>query len=59
MEIITNLWKDRFLELISNSKKSIKITSPFVKENICDNILRVKQENSISNSEILRYNSYL
>lgn len=46
MEIITTPWKNRFLDLISNSKKSIKITSPFVKENICDDILKVKQSNA-------------
>ncbi len=46
MEIITTPWKDKFLNLISNSKKSIKITSPFVKENICDDILKVKQPSS-------------
>ena len=46
MEVIKTPWKDRFLELISNSKKSIKITSPFVKENICDEILNIKQPNS-------------
>ncbi len=46
MEIITTPWKDRFLELIANSKRTIKITSPFVKKNICDEILDAKQNNS-------------
>jgi len=47
MEIIKTPWKNKLLELISNSKKSIKILSPFVKENVCNDILSVKQENSI------------
>ena len=46
MEIITNPWKERLLELISNSKKNIRITSPLVKENICDEIILAKNKNS-------------
>lgn len=46
MRTITTPWKSDFLELISNSKKSIKITSPFVKENICDEMLSVKQSSA-------------
>lgn len=45
MKAITTPWKSDFLELVSNSKKSIKITSPFVKENICDEMLSAKQSN--------------
>jgi hypothetical protein len=45
MKTITTPWKSDFLELVSNSKESIKITSPFVKENICDEMLSVKQSN--------------
>lgn len=47
MEIIKTPWKNRLLELVHNSKKNIKITSPFVKENICDEILNIKQTNSV------------
>jgi|694.fasta_scaffold110933_2 hypothetical protein len=46
MKTITSPWKSDFLELVSNSKKSIKITSPFVKENICDEMLSAKQTNA-------------
>ena len=35
MRILTNPWKKDFLNLIEDSKHSIKITSPFVKENVC------------------------
>ena len=45
MKTITTPWKSDFLELVSNSKKSIKITSPFIKENICDEMLSIKQSN--------------
>jgi hypothetical protein len=43
MKIITTPWKNELLELVSNSTKSIKITSPFVKENICNELLSKKQ----------------
>jgi hypothetical protein len=43
MKIITTPWKNELLELVSNSTKSIKITSPFVKENICNEVLSKKQ----------------
>ena len=46
MKTITTPWKNDFLELISNSKNSIKITSPFVKENICDEMLLAKQSDA-------------
>ena len=35
-----------FLDLISSSKNSIKITSPFLKEDICDDIIKTKQKKS-------------
>jgi hypothetical protein len=44
MKIITSPWKNEFLELVSNSTKSIKITSPFVKENICNELLLKKRD---------------
>lgn len=46
MKILTTPWKNDLLELVSNAKQSIKITSPFVKENICRQILEAKQSNS-------------
>ncbi len=45
MKILTTPWKNDLLELVSQSKKSIKITSPFVKENICREVLSAKQKN--------------
>ena len=45
MKIITTPWKKEFYKLIDNSNKSIKITSPFLKENICNDILRIKSTN--------------
>jgi hypothetical protein len=42
MRIIKTPWKNELLELVSKSKKSIKITSPFVKENICNDLLNAK-----------------
>lgn len=42
MKVITTPWKDTFLELISNCKESIKITSPYIKENVCDEMLSIK-----------------
>lgn len=46
MKILTTPWKHDFLELVANSKSSIKITSPFVKENICSEIFKVKNSNA-------------
>lgn len=42
MRIIKTPWKNEFLELVSKSQKSIKITSPFIKENICNDLLLAK-----------------
>lgn len=46
MKIISTPWKYEFLDLVAGSKHSIQITSPFVKENICQEILSVKQKNT-------------
>lgn len=46
MKIISNPWKDVLLDLVSSSKHSIQITSPFVKENICQEILSTKKKNT-------------
>ena len=42
MRIIKTPWKKELLALVAKSRKSIKITSPFVKENICDDLLLAK-----------------
>lgn len=44
MRIITNPWKKDFLRLVKESKQSIKITSPFVKQNICKEIFEIKNK---------------
>jgi hypothetical protein len=46
MKVLTTPWKNEFLELVSNSNTSIKITSPYVKENICSEIFKAKSETS-------------
>ncbi len=46
MKILTTPWKDDLLELVADSKTSIRITSPFVKENICRDLIKVKQADS-------------
>lgn len=39
MEILKNPWKDKLMNLIEDSEESIRITSPFIKEDICKEIL--------------------
>ncbi|HPK08928.1 MAG TPA: phospholipase D-like domain-containing protein [Saprospiraceae bacterium] len=46
MKILTTPWKDDFLELVHQSKKSIKITSPFVKQDICEELINAKNNSS-------------
>lgn len=46
MEILKTPWKERFLDLVYQSKKSIKMTSPYLKSEICKDILKVKNSNS-------------
>lgn len=46
MKIIKTPWKNELIELVQGSKKSIMITSPFVKENICREIISAKQQNT-------------
>lgn len=46
MEILKNPWKKKFLRLVSESKESIKMTSPFVKGNICNELISVKNKKS-------------
>ena len=49
MKLIQNPWKNDFLELVEKAEKSIKITSPFIKENICKELLNVKNKNTSLN----------
>ena len=42
MQFLKTPWKNYFLDLVAEAKNTIRITSPFVKENICDEILNVK-----------------
>ncbi len=44
MRIFTNPWKKDFLNLVKDAQKSIKITSPFVKENICREVFDIKDK---------------
>lgn len=46
MKILTTPWKDDLFDLVSNAKNSIKITSPFIKENICKELLEVKNQST-------------
>lgn len=43
MKILKTPWKNELMELVSQSNKSIKITSPFLKENVCNEIISVKK----------------
>lgn len=44
MKLLKSPWKIDFLDLVKNAKQSIKMTSPFIKENICDEIISIKNE---------------
>ncbi|MFA5670021.1 MAG: phospholipase D-like domain-containing protein [Balneolaceae bacterium] len=46
MKLIKTPWRSDFLNLIKDSKNKIRITSPFIKENICDDILSIKKRSS-------------
>jgi hypothetical protein len=43
MKILKTPWKNDLMELVSQSQKSIKITSPFIKENIYNELISNKQ----------------
>ena len=43
MKIIRSPWRNELMELVENTKKSIKIISPFIKEDIIKEILLKKQ----------------
>lgn len=44
MKIIRSPWRNELMELVENAKKSIKIISPFLKENIINEIVLKKQK---------------
>lgn len=44
MEIIKTPWKEKLISLVKESEKSIKISSPFIKENICREIFDAKKK---------------
>jgi phosphatidylserine/phosphatidylglycerophosphate/cardiolipin synthase-like enzyme len=44
MKIIKNPWKEDFLSLVKESSKSIKITSPFIKNQICEELMKTKNK---------------
>ena len=46
MKVLKTPWKNEFLELVANSKRKIRITSPFIKENICNELLEAKINDS-------------
>jgi hypothetical protein len=46
VEVITNPWKKKLLNLVSGSNKSIKITSPYIKEDVCNEVLLAKKSNT-------------
>ena len=46
MKILTTPWKDDFLELVHQSKRSIRITSPFVKNDVCTEMINAKSSSS-------------
>ncbi len=44
MRVLKTPWKEDLMTLVSQSRKSIKITSPYVKENICNELLMTKRK---------------
>lgn len=46
MKLLKTPWKYDFLDLVKNSKQKIRISSPFIMENICDEIITYKNEKS-------------
>lgn len=46
MEIITNPWHNKFIDLVADSKESIKITSPFINKNICNDVISHKNKDA-------------
>jgi hypothetical protein len=46
MKILKTPWKNELMDLVAQSNKSIKITSPFVKENVCKELISNKNKNT-------------
>lgn len=46
MKILKTPWKNDLMELVSQSKKSIKITSPFINENVSNELLSNKKKST-------------
>lgn len=46
MKTLTTPWKDDLIELVSKANKTIKITSPFIKDNICSELISAKSINT-------------
>lgn len=51
MKILKTPWKRDFLDLVKQSNKSIKITSPFVKYDVCKELINAKS--SLSKVELI------
>ncbi len=43
MKVLTTPWKNDFLHLVEQSRRSIKITSPFVKNDACLELIKSKR----------------
>ncbi len=43
MKVLTTPWKNDFLHLVEQSRRSIKITSPFVKNDVCLELIKSKR----------------
>ena len=48
-EIITSSFYDRFIEMCANSRKSIKLCAPYVKDNVISEILSIKHDKATVN----------
>jgi len=46
MELLRTPWKTRLLDLVKQAKQSVKITSPYVKANICQEIIEAKSNDT-------------
>ena len=47
MKLLKNPWESEFLELVREAKDSIRILSPYIKENNCNKIIDIKQNQVI------------
>lgn len=45
MKILRSPWKTELLDLVQQTKRSIKVTSPYIKANICHEIIAAKARN--------------